>query len=268
MLSHEQIDHYHEKGYVVPDYRLPEDIVDDMHRELNILIEANPDMTSDAMFVPHLSQANPQGMKATNPEKWQNYACHNDVLDMVSDLIGNHLALWGTTVFGKPAGNGKETPWHQDGQYWPIRPLACCSAWIAIDDVGVENGCMRVIPGSHKGDKLLQHHAANRDNLTLHQELDDDQFDESQAVDILLKPGQISFHDVNIVHGSRRNTSAVRRAGYVLRFMPTTSHFDRKIGQEFERESKVVNFSNRGLILVRGVDRCGLNDYEIGHTAN
>ena len=265
MLSQKQIDQYNDLGYVIPDFRLPDTLVEDMRHELKTLIATNPQMASDAMFVPHLPQENPQGLKSPNHKKWCSYACNHDILNMVSDLIGKNIALWGTTVFGKPAGNGKETPWHQDSQYWPIRPLASCSTWIAIDDVDVENGCMRIIPGSHKGNTHLNHHIAERDDLTLHQELDADQFDEEQAVDVILKRGQMSFHDINIVHGSRRNTSAKRRAGFVLRFMPTTSHFDRDLGRKLELGSEAINYSNRALLLVRGVDACGLNNYEIGH---
>ena len=124
---------------------------------------------------------------------------------------------------------------------------------------------MRVIPGSHKGSNHLKHHIADRNDLTLHQELDTDQFDENKAVDIILKKGQISFHDINIVHGSRRNTTARRRAGFVLRFMPTTSQFDRQLGQKLEGGAEAIKYSDRALFLVRGVDKCGLNDYQIGH---
>jgi ectoine hydroxylase-related dioxygenase (phytanoyl-CoA dioxygenase family) len=64
----------------------------------------------------------------------------------------------GSQVFCKPPVTGKAIPWHQDGQYWPIRPIATCSVWIALDDATPENGCMRYIPGSHKARKLEQHH--------------------------------------------------------------------------------------------------------------
>ena len=50
--------------------------------------------------------------------------------------------------------DGHATPWHQDGQYWPIRPLATCTVWLAIDDANIENGCLRFIKGSHKDKKL------------------------------------------------------------------------------------------------------------------
>lgn len=261
MLSRDEIRHYHDKGYVIPDYRLPADVVDAMRAELDRLLALNPQLTADSLFVPHAPWGNPQGMTPSNPDRWLDFACHADILDMVADLIGDDIILWGTTVFGKPAHKGKATPWHQDGQYWPMRPLASCSAWIAIDDVDTENGCMRVIPGSHKGSHLLTHHTNEADDLTLNQELDTDQYDEDSAVDIVLKLGQMSFHDINMVHGSRHNTSDRRRAGYVLRFMPATSHFRRDLGAK----SGAVDFSQRALFLVRGEDKSGLNDFETGH---
>ena len=264
MLSEAEIQHYHDFGYVIPEYRLPQATVEDIRAELERLLLINPHLTADALFVPHAPQNNSQGMRASNPQKWLQFARHKDILAMVADLIGDDIILWGTTVFGKPALTGKATPWHQDGQYWPIQPLASCSAWIAIDEVNTENGCMRVIPSSHKGSSVLKHHTNPGTDLTLNQELDKDQFNEKNAVDIILKPGQMSFHDINMVHGSRHNTSNKRRAGYVLRFMPATSHFDRKIGAQLGSKSGVVDFTQRALYLVRGQDRGG-NDLRIGH---
>ena len=264
MLSEVEIKHYQDEGYVIPDYQLPHAIVEGMREELECLLDRNPQLTADSLFVPHAPKNNSQGMNASNPEKWLDFACHRDILEMVADLIGEDIILWGTTVFGKPAHTGKATPWHQDGQYWPIRPLASCTAWIAIDEVDTGNGCMRVVPGSHKGSSVLKHHTNQSSELTLNQELDADQFDEDAGVDIILRPGQLSLHDINIVHGSRNNTSHRRRAGYVLRFMPATSLFDRDLGAHLSAESGVVDFTQRALFLVRGQDRAG-NDLNIGH---
>ena len=264
MLNRDQIDQYHELGYVIPDFQLPMSVVGEMRNELDLLIKANPDKTADTFFVPHAPYGNHQGLSSPRSDKWMGFALNEEILAMVGQLIGDNLALWGTTVFGKPAHKGKATPWHQDGQYWPIRPLATCTVWIAIDDVGVQNGCMRVISGSHKARELLKHHTNTADDLTLNQELDHGQFDVSKAVDLILKPGQMSFHDINLVHGSNHNTSSKRRAGYVLRVMPTTSHFNRELGKEIEMRSKAVNFSDRPLFLVRGSDQCGLNDFKMG----
>lgn len=57
--------------------------------------------------------------------------------------------------------------WHQDGQYWPIQPLATITAWIAIDAVDTGNGCLRVIPGSHTDKALLDHDQNDSPDLIL-----------------------------------------------------------------------------------------------------
>ena len=91
------------------------------------------------------------------------------ILDYVSQLIGPDFALWNSSFFAKPPIDGHATPWHQDGQYWPIRPLATCTVWIAIDEANKQNGCLRIIRGSHKNRKLRKHNTVNDNKFTLHQ---------------------------------------------------------------------------------------------------
>ena len=262
-LSEGEIAAYHRDGLVVPDYRIPEAMLGRMREALDRLLTDNPDMASDIMICPH----DPHGSatKFTGSEAWLDFARQPEILDMVEQLIGPDIILWGTTLFGKPAGSGKETPWHQDGEYWPIRPLATCTAWIAIDESTPENGCLRYIEGSHRDRRVFSHHQDDRPDWTLNQELDADQLDESRARDVVLTPGQVSLHDIYLVHGSNTNRSARRRAGYVLRLMPATSHFDRALGAGISKRSKVVDFENRALHLLRGVDRCGKNNFATGH---
>ncbi|WP_416899373.1 MAG: phytanoyl-CoA dioxygenase family protein [Minwuia sp.] len=260
MLTPQEVEHYHEQGYVVPSgYRVPEAVLDAMRRDLDRLIKANPHVAPDAMFTPHEPDHGPQGLKGD--PVWLDYAAIPEILDMVGQVIGPDFLLWGTTVFGKPAHSGKETPWHQDGEYWPIRPLATCSVWIAMDEATAENGCLRVIPGSHRDKRLRGHDTNDGGHLTLNQQLRPEEYSEDDAVDIVLEPGQISLHDIYMVHGSKPNRSPKRRAGYVLRFMPTTSHFDREIGAEItKRTGGSVDFVTRPLYLMRGRDVCGKND--------
>ncbi|WP_417519381.1 phytanoyl-CoA dioxygenase family protein [Minwuia sp.] len=260
MLTEAEVAHYHEQGFVVPqNYRVPEATLQAMRRDLDRLIETNPHVKPDAMFTPHEIDHGTQGLKGD--PVWLDYAAIPEILDMVEQVIGPDFLLWGTTVFGKPAHSGKETPWHQDGEYWPIRPLATCSVWIAMDEATPENGCLRVIPGSHRQKNLLKHDTNNSDGLTLNQQLKPEEYREEDAHDIVLEPGQISLHDIYMVHGSKPNTSPKRRAGYVLRFMPTTSHFDRALGAEITKVTGgSVDFVTRPLYLMRGRDVHGGND--------
>lgn len=263
-LSAAEVRRYHEQGYVVPaDFRIPAAMLDDMREALDRLMADNPDVGADAMFCPHIIAGGAQGLRGENC--WLEWARHAPILDMVEQLIGGDFLLWGTTVFGKPAYSGKEVPWHQDGEYWPIRPLATCSVWIALDAATPENGCLRVIPGSHRGREVRRHRQDDSDSLALNAVLEPETFDAGAAADIVLEPGQVSLHDVYLVHGSQPNRSAHRRAGYVLRMMPTSSHFDHRLGAEINRrKGGGVDFSNRPLYLLRGSDRCGRNDFRIG----
>ena len=262
VLTPEQIERYHRDGFIVPDYRLPDAMLERMREALEALMAANPHLAADNMLCPHLMEAGVQGLKGD--PVWLEFASHPDILDFVEQLIGPDFLLWGTTVFGKPAFSGKEVPMHQDGEYWPIRPLATCSAWIALDDTTPENGCLRVIPGSHRDKRLLSHHQDDGDHLALNQAMDLSEYREEDAVPILLKAGQVSFHDVYLAHGSQPNRSPNRRAGFVCRYMPTSSHFDHAYGADLQQKSGIVDFSGRRVIQMRGGDLCGKNDFSIG----
>ncbi|MCY3703203.1 MAG: phytanoyl-CoA dioxygenase family protein [Rhodospirillales bacterium] len=256
-LSDAQVEAYGRDGHVTADWRLPAETIEAMRSALDKLVDANGHMTSDNMFCPHLRKAGTQGLEGD--DAWLEFARIPEVLDMVEQLIGPDFLLWGSTVFGKPANVGKETPWHQDGEYWPICPLASCSAWIAIDDASSENGCLRVLPGTHRNRHILQHHRREGEDITLNEELCDPSVDYTTARDIVLEAGQISFHDVFLAHGSAPNRSGRRRAGYVCRYMPTTSVWDRRLGKALEERSGTVEFAKRDLYLVRGRDVSGQN---------
>jgi hypothetical protein len=269
MLSEDEVARYREDGIVVPDYRLPDDVLAEMRAALDRLIANNPGVESDFMLSPHLLHDAALDLPGVTPLKgdriWYDFAVRPEILDMVEQLIGPDIIFWGSTLFGKPAGKGKATPWHQDGAYWPIRPLATCSVWIAIDDATPENGCLRVIPGSHKDRRERAHRDLEDRDVTLNLELDPSEFDETQARDVVLEAGQMSLHDIYLLHGSNANTSGKRRAGYVLRMMPASSHFDHALGRRNVGPNSRANLGNRAIFLVRGRDACGKNDFEIGH---
>jgi ectoine hydroxylase-related dioxygenase (phytanoyl-CoA dioxygenase family) len=137
--------------------------------------------------------------------------------------------------------------------------------WVALEPSTRTNGCLRVIPRSHRDRLLHDHLHEDRSDLTLNQRLAEGTFDESTAVDLELQPGQMSLHDVYMIHGAGANASPQRRTGAALRYMPSTSLFDRQLRPVDGKTGVPVNFAQRPLWLVRGVDRTGRNDFEIGH---
>lgn len=262
-LSQNEIDSYRKKGWVVPDFTLPSDMLSDMRCEYDALLERNAHIASDIMMAPHQETGGSQGVIGSR--KWLEYASHPDLMEMAGQLIGDDIILWGTTIFGKPAHNGKETPWHQDGGYYPIRPLETLTLWIPLDDVTAENGPMTFIPGSHKDHKLYSHSWVEGDNKTINLVCDSEHFDEATREDLILNAGQVSYHDVYMIHGSAANRTDKRRAAFIVRLMPATSFYDHKLGAEIGKKHPAQGYGTRPLHLVRGVDRYGSNNFTIGH---
>ena len=96
------------------------------------LIADNPGVRPEALAGAHV-RSTPTRASAVGPELLE-FARDPDLLDMVAELLGPDLIVWGSHVFAKPAGTGQAVPWHQDGGYWGhIRPLEALTAWIAID---------------------------------------------------------------------------------------------------------------------------------------
>lgn len=260
MLSKQEIEQYQERGYVIPDFRLPEDLLERLRTGMEGMLATYTDVQQEDLANPHMLP--PTQGAGMNP--FMQTARHPGLLDIIEQLIGPDIVLWITRILCKPAVKGREVPWHQDGEYWPMRPLATCSAWVAIDPVSTTNGCMRFIPGSHRRQELYRHHVSDRDNLVLNLELDQDQFDEADAVNVELQPGQVSFHDVRLIHGSLANQSGQRRGALILRYMPATSHYDRALVRQRGGNSP-FNIAEQPLWLMRGVDGSGRNDFVHGH---
>lgn len=259
-LSAQEVEHYRERGYVIPRYRLPLSMLERLREATDRLLAGYTDVAQEDLANPHMLPPT----EGPDMNAFLAVARHPPVLDMLEQVLGPDLILWITRMLCKPAAKGREVPWHQDGEYWPMRPLATCSVWIAVDPVSRSNGCMRFIPGSHRQPALYRHHVTERENLVLNLELDRDQFDESQAVDVELEPGQMSLHDVRMIHGSAANTSGRRRAAFIMRYMPATSHYDRSLVKQ-RRDNSPFNIFHQPLWLVRGADRSGKNDLAHGH---
>lgn len=262
-LSAEEVRHYETEGWVIPQFRLPAARVGSMRAALDALIADNPGVRPEKLVSAHIEGDNGEGVKGS--AQFLELARDPEIVELVSGVIGEDVILWGCHVFCKPAAEGFETPWHQDGHYWPIRPLANCTVWVALEESTKENGCLRVIPRSHAGQVLHPHLHEDRTDLTLNQRMAEGVFDEADAVDLELQPGQMSLHDVYMIHGAAANTSAKRRTGVALRYMPSTSVFERDIRPSDGKTGVAVNFAQRPLWLLRGVDRSGRNDFETGH---
>jgi hypothetical protein len=205
LLSQRQIDQYHEQGFLAPIDVMPEDEALAYAQRLQAAEFEYPDeLNSENRNNPHLSF-----------KFLDELAHHPLILDAVEDLIGAAFSLWGSVLFIKEPHSSHFVSWHQDATYMGITPHDYVTPWLALTPSNLETGCMSMIPGSHK-EPIKPHEETFHENNILTRGQAILAVDESIAVDLILRPGQMSLHHAKIIHGSQPNRSRQRRVGYAL----------------------------------------------------
>ena len=172
---------------------------------------------------------------------------HAPILDAVEDLIGPDILCWTTNFFIKEPASPGFVSWHQDAAYWGLQPEEVVTAWVALSESNARSGCMKVMPGTHRESHIPHVDTFAENNmLTRGQEIAVE-VDATRAVPVMLQPGEMSLHDIKLVHGSEPNGSDDRRIGLAIRYLPA------HVRQTKNRDSAM---------LVRGVDRYGHFDPE------
>ncbi|PYI93664.1 MAG: hypothetical protein DME97_05245 [Verrucomicrobia bacterium] len=141
------------------------------------------------------------------------------LLDAAEDLIGPELVIDSSLLLCKYARDPAFAPWHQDGVRSGWYKTASVSAWIALADATPANGCMQVIPGSHRGGRMAHSDEVRENSLFGAGAEIEVEVDESQAVCVALAAGEASFHHSSIVHGSPPNRSDQKRISLIVRFV-------------------------------------------------
>ena len=172
---------------------------------------------------------------------------HPAVLDAVEALIGHDILVWNTAVLIKKPHDRDFVSWHQDIYYWGNDPAHVVGAWVALADSTPENGCVRVIPGSHKWGVLPHKDTFGEDNMLSRGQQIVQPIAEDLAVDMALRAGEMSLHHTATVHGSRPNRSDTWRIGFVITYMAPAT---------------VMLGPRTGATLVRGTDTHGHFDLE------
>jgi non-haem Fe2+, alpha-ketoglutarate-dependent halogenase len=168
---------------------------------------------------------------------------HPAILDNVERVLGPDLLVWSSSFFIKEARDPAFVSWHQDSTYWGLSEPSVLTAWVAFTPSNHSNGCVRVIPGTHKLDQVPHKETSDGKNLLTRGQEVAVEVDESKAVELLLQPGEMSMHHIRLFHNSEPNTSNDRRIGFAIRYIPT-------------RIKQTVSDLDSAT-LVRGMDRYG-----------
>ncbi len=173
---------------------------------------------------------------------------HPRILEAVSGIVGPDVLVWNSTFFIKEARDPSFVGWHQDMAYWGLEPPEVVTAWIAFTASTVENGAMRIIPGSFEPQ-------AHRDTFAALNMLSRGQelavaVDARDAVDVVMAAGEAALFDARLVHGSEPNRSDDRRIGLAIRYIAPHVRQRRDPGVAMRSQSAVA-------VLGCGEDRFG-----------
>ena len=243
-LSADQVESYRDQGYlIVRDPILPADKFDGLKKAFEDILAALP------------AGERPEGMSMLHllhPHLFE-WIFDDSVLDLVEPILGPDIAVFASHFVCKPKGNGRRVPWHEDSAYWKTQldPMEVCTVWLALDPSRRENGCMQVIPRTHRtGRKGYSDYApVDATENVFPSEILKSARDDSQAVALELEPNQASLHDARIMHSSAPNLSTMRRCGFTMRYISTRTRFNHETwGQA------------HAIYLARGKDHAG-NQY-------
>ena len=263
ILSEEHIEQFREDGYICPVPIFPKEEA----RELRDKLEAF-EATQGGKLEP------PQRNKSHLLFKWVDDIIRDArVLDPIEQLIGPNILCWNTLFWVKEAGSQSFVSWHQDSRYWGLNSEKVVSGWLALSPATPESDCMRVMPGTHKGDMLGHVDRYDENNLLTRGQEIAEAMDEKKAAYMPLEVGQMSLHNYRLAHSSGVNTSNDRRIGLSLHFMPPEAaqivgewdsaalvrgedhygHFERTPVPAFDFDPPVVAFHARATLAIREV---------------
>jgi len=234
MLTEEQIRQFDEVGFLKGDVVLSDDEVERLRVELDMVMEGKT--VKKPVLNRNMLDNSHYGMNITKKETvvqivniWMaseaflEHAKNRTLCEEVAQLCRTDtLRIWHDQIQYKPPVTGGPTHWHQDHPLWPlIQPADLVSAWVALDDATVENGCMWMVPGSHKWGNQQAYLSSDENFMPFHKKpelLPEGAYVE--AVPFEIKKGQVGYHHCLTWHGSPHNRSERKRRAIAVHYMP------------------------------------------------
>lgn len=220
MLNKEQIEQYHELGYLVVDSVFSPSLFSEIRQVVAEIADgaANVDTHDDVYDLePGHTRENPRLRRIKTPHKhheiFMRAARTKEMVAINTQLLGpSGVRLYGSKINLKSPRYGSPVEWHQDWAFYPHTNDDINAAGIMLDAATEENGAMRVIPGSHKG-PTYDHHANGAFCGAMDLQASGLRYEDS--VPLCGPAGAVSFHHVRLVHGSAQNNSD-RARGFLL----------------------------------------------------
>lgn len=231
---------YRDEGYVIFRNAIDRKLATEASAHVDWLRAQHPDTRPEQLHA-HLMKDDPF---------WYRLVSDSRIVDIAEVFIGGDVASFASHYICKPPKTGQAVLWHQDGAFWPLDPMNVITLWLAVSDSKTDNGCLHIIPRTHKKELKGLRERQDIDSV-LGAEMDED-IDESDAIAIELEPGDVSVHHPNVIHGSEANESDRWRKGLTIRYIPTSTRItEPEAGAPFLLRGKAVPGVNHYLEVPR-----------------
>ena len=222
MLSNEEIVQFHEEGYLVFERLIDGDklahyldvfneIVDKSNALQEPAAHFSLELDDDNAPIPGLLHK-VQGVCEIEPRILA-LAREKAIVDRVAALLGSELDCFGTKFFPKLAG-GTSTHWHQDNYYFGTNSDQIISCGIYLQDADLDNGCLQIVPGSHRSGEIAEH----QQTPSMHGSWT--QIEPTQAVPLPMAAGTVTIFSANLLHGTTDNQSERTRYSTAWHYIP------------------------------------------------
>jgi len=230
MLTDQQVAEFNANGYVKGGQVLTDEQVENLRTEMARVIEdRDRPGVKQPVLLRNLSGDDKAPVwqivniwEASAPFK--ELIAHRQIVEEIAQLThASELRIWHDQIQYKPAHIGGVNMWHQDAPFWPIlAPMTEVSAWVALDDVDTDNGCMSMVPGSHLWGNNIDFLVSLPDYEAMPAEY------QGHQVKIIRRPvkkGEVHYHHALTWHGSHANTSGRPRRAIALHYMTQDTHY-------------------------------------------
>jgi len=258
-LSVEQIASFREQGFLVVPELAPRDELPRMRAIFERLFRERVGWERGAFF--DLAGVDEEGRPAKLPQllKPANFAPELRELRTVANaaamarqLLGPETTAWFEHAILKPPGCGPATPWHQDEAHRndPGTAYEQLSIWLPLQDATAENGCMRFMPGTHRG-RVLEHRSPQSDPRIMALECVAP-FRAEEAVVCPVPLGGATVHHARTLHGAGENVSREPRFAYILAFRGAMRPDPEFLGYPWNQEKRTAAQERRRVWENRG----------------
>jgi Phytanoyl-CoA dioxygenase (PhyH) len=210
MLDNDRLAQFHDEGWtVVPGVFTAaecEEIIEHIEQAAFHLQLGRPE-DGQMDYRPMMHLADPFLQEVCCLPRWR---------DIVLPVVGPSARLYWEQSVAKPPAARTELPWHQDNGYTPLDPEQYLTCWLALDDVDLDNGCIQILPESHR-QGTLPHHDDREKNSYFRIGFEGD---DSDAVSIPVARGDVLAFSSLALHRSGPNTSGRGRRAWIIQYCP------------------------------------------------